>query len=155
MSVTLERMRWWHLADVLRIEQQAFSEPWSAEQLWSELAAGAATRCYLVAIDDRDRDEVVGYGGVVIGPDAAEVMTLAVHPERRRRGLGQRLLDALLDEARRRRLPQVLLEVRADNEAALALYRRAGFEPLSRRRGYYGPGADALVLRARAGAVGG
>jgi ribosomal-protein-alanine N-acetyltransferase len=58
------------------------------------------------------------------------------------------LLDALIDEARRRRATEMLLEVRADNQPALALYQRHGFERIARRRGYFGAGRiDGLVLR--------
>ena len=63
-------------------------------------------------------------------------------------GIGAQLLDALLGEADRRRVPVVLLEVRADNELAQGLYRRRGFAEVGRRRGYYQPsGADAVVMK--------
>ena len=76
------------------------------------------------------------------------MQTLAVAPAEQGQGLGRRLLDALLDEARRREAAEVLLEVRADNAPAQALYARAGFERIAVRRGYYQPGGtDALVLR--------
>ena len=76
------------------------------------------------------------------------MQTIAVAPTAQGQGLGRRLLDALLDEGRRREATEVLLEVRADNEAAQALYRRAGFDRIGLRRAYYQPGGiDALVLR--------
>jgi ribosomal-protein-alanine N-acetyltransferase len=74
----------------------------------------------------------------------AEVLTLAVLPEARRRGLGRALLDHMLGEIG---AVPVFLEVAADNEAALALYRSAGLHPCGRRAHYYGAGRDALVLR--------
>jgi ribosomal-protein-alanine N-acetyltransferase len=85
---------------------------------------------------------------MVVG-SAADVQTLAVAGPHRRHGLGSVLLEALLAEAWRRGAAAVHLEVRADNDAAIRLYRQHGFAPLSRRRGYYQPsGQDALVLRA-------
>jgi ribosomal protein S18 acetylase RimI-like enzyme len=76
------------------------------------------------------------------------VQTLATAPAEQGKGLGRRLLDALVAEARRREAGEVLLEVRADNAAAQALYARVGFERIGVRRGYYRPGGtDALVLR--------
>lgn len=83
-----------------------------------------------------------------IAGDEAEVLTLAVVPARRRRGVGRRLLAAALGEARRRGARAVFLEVSETNEAARALYATAGFAEVGRRRRYYADGSDALVLRA-------
>jgi [ribosomal protein S18]-alanine N-acetyltransferase len=80
--------------------------------------------------------------------ETADVQTLAVAPQYQRSGIATALLTAIIAEAERRGLRALLLEVRAENEAALALYARHGFEQISRRRGYYDAGrADALVLR--------
>ncbi len=80
----------------------------------------------------------------------AEILTLAVAPEARRQGLGARLVAAFLAAARARGADSAFLEVAADNEAALALYRAAGFAEAGRRRGYYrtpeGRPIDALVM---------
>jgi [ribosomal protein S18]-alanine N-acetyltransferase len=151
VTVTLEPMRWWDLADVVAAEHEVFAgqDPWSAEQFWAELAGVPVSRHYLVARDG----PVLGYAGLAIGPDSADVMTLAVVPASRRRGLASRLLEAMLGEAVRRRVTEVLLEVRADNDPALELYRRLGFEQVARRRGYYRD-ADGLVLRVRLGRAG-
>ena len=144
---TLRRMRWWDVGAAHRIETGLFPDAWSVEMFWSELAHVPQTRHYLVA--DLD-GEVVGYAGLVCTGYQADVQTLAVAPGEQRSGLGARLLDALLAEARRREAGEVLLEVRADNDAAQALYARAGFERIGVRRGYYPPGGtDAYVLRLR------
>ena len=94
---------------------------------------------------------VVGFlderGGFVLARSAggeAEILTLAVVPPARRRGLGRALLDQVL--AVTAGLP-LFLEVAADNEAAQALYRSAGWSECGHRPGYYGPGRDAAVLR--------
>ena len=81
----------------------------------------------------------------------AEVLTLAVEPTHRRQGVARALLEAGLAQAVVMGAEEVFLEVAADNPAALALYRQAGFEQAGRRAAYYNrPGgamADALVLR--------
>jgi ribosomal protein S18 acetylase RimI-like enzyme len=74
---------------------------------------------------------------------------IAVVPAHRGCGLGKMLLAALLDEARGLGVSDVFLEVRADNEPAMALYESFGFRPIDRRVGYYQPdGVDAIVMRA-------
>ena len=75
--------------------------------------------------------------------DEVEILTVAVHPQARRQGLGAALMAALLAAAPGVRF---ILDVAADNPAALALYRRFGFAEISRRRAYYAHGADALVM---------
>lgn len=145
--VLLRRMRWWDVPDVHRIEVDLFPDPWSVETFWSELAHVPDSRHYVVAEAD---GAVAGYAGLVATGHQADVQTLAVARKRQGCGLGRVLLDELLAEAARRDASEVLLEVRADNAAAQALYAGAGFERIAVRRGYYRPGGtDALVLRRR------
>jgi ribosomal-protein-alanine N-acetyltransferase len=82
-----------------------------------------------------------------VAADEAEVVTVAVHPDLRRRGLGAALLHAALLEARRRGAMAMFLEVDVENADARRLYTRAGFNPVGVRRRYYASGHDALVLR--------
>jgi ribosomal-protein-alanine N-acetyltransferase len=83
--------------------------------------------------------------------DEAELLTIAVLPERRRTGAGTRLLAAVIDWARAAGARTLFLEVGADNPAAMALYARAGFDVVGGRKAYYrrgnGPAADAVVMR--------
>lgn len=87
-------------------------------------------------------------GRVVL--DEAELLTIATHPAHRRRGLGRARLAAFEAEARTRGARAALLEVAADNAAAVALYHGAGYSRTGLRRRYYrpekGPAVDALVL---------
>ena len=143
--VTLERMRWWHIRELMPIEQALFQpEPWSERLFWSELGQ-LDTRHYVVAVDG----VVVGYAGLCDYPDEAFVQTLAVAPAAQGAGRGARLLTELLEEAGRRRQRVVSLEVRADNDVARRLYERHGFTRSDVRRGYYPGGVDALVLTRR------
>lgn len=97
---------------------------------------------------------IEGDAGFLLGravAGEAELLTLAVAPEARRRGLGRRLVSRFLYQARLRGADSAFLEVAADNAPAQALYTRAGFAEAGRRRGYYhgpeGRAVDALVLR--------
>lgn len=79
--------------------------------------------------------------------DEAEILTLAVAPQARRRGIGARLLGILIDQARGRGCRMMFLEVSARNLAAQALYHAHGFAPVGLRRRYYEDGSDALIMR--------
>lgn len=144
----VRRMRWWDIPAVAELEHQLFAlDPWSVETFWAELAGVPKNRHYLVA---EAAGEIVGYAGLLAVRDEGGIQTLAVAEAQQRTGLGRTLLDALLAEADRRGCRDVFLEVRAGNERAQSLYRRAGFEQIAHRRDYYGPGHDAVVMRRRA-----
>ncbi|RJK93488.1 ribosomal protein S18-alanine N-acetyltransferase [Vallicoccus soli] len=142
----LRPLRWWDVERVLPLERLLFpDDPWSAELFWSELGQGA-TRHYVLA---ERAGEVVGYAGLAAPAGDGDVQTLAVAPAAQGRGVGGLLLRELLREAGARGCAAVLLEVRADNRPALALYARHGFERVGVRRGYYAGGVDAVVMRRR------
>jgi len=98
-------------------------------------------------VADVAAEEILGYAGLDHAGDTADVMTIAIAPAGRRRGLGTLLLDTLVTRTRARGEHHLLLEVRADNTAALALYDRAGFTTLTTRRRYYPGDVDAHVMR--------
>ena len=144
-TVTLTRMRWWHIDEILPIEADLFgAELWSAPMFWSELANG---HHYVVALDDADH--VAGYGGLATtAPDEAWIQNIAVRRDRQRHGIGRTVLEALLAEARRLSVRSVLLEVAVDNGPAQRLYDEYGFVGVGVRKGYYQPSnTDALVMR--------
>ncbi len=90
-------------------------------------------------------------GGMIlarVAADEAEVVTLAVHPDAGRRGIGAGLLRAAMDQARTMGARMMFLEVDVENTVARRLYGRSGFTEVGRRPHYYASGTDALVLRA-------
>lgn len=94
------------------------------------------------------RRPVIGYAGLWFDGDVAQVMTIGVDPDHQRLGVGRELLRALLDRSRELGASAVLLEVRVDNDAALALYRTFGFEQIGLRKRYYQPeDMDAYTMR--------
>jgi ribosomal-protein-alanine N-acetyltransferase len=138
----IARFRWWHIADVMPLEDELFGpEKWSSAMFWNELAQ---RNFYIVATDE---SEVVGYAGLAVTGDEAWVQNIAVKGTAQRRGIGRELLEALLAEAARQGIKKTLLEVAVDNAPAQHLYARYDFEPVGIRRGYYQPSnADALVM---------
>jgi ribosomal-protein-alanine N-acetyltransferase len=110
---------------------------------YSEKTASAAT-CNLQPVTS---NLPPGFLLARVAADECEILTLAVLPETRRRGIAARLLERALCEARRQGATACFLEVAADNAPALALYRRAGFAECGRRKAYYGGTTDALLMR--------
>lgn len=125
---------------VAALERLSFSDPWS-EQAFHEELVGTGRR-YLVV---EDGGAVVGYGGLLVVGEDTHVVTLAVAPQERGRGLGTRLMLALAAEALAAGSSHLTLEVRVSNEAAQRLYRRFGFETVGLRRHYYRD-EDALIM---------
>ncbi|WP_375480624.1 ribosomal protein S18-alanine N-acetyltransferase [uncultured Jatrophihabitans sp.] len=143
------RLRPMTLADVdavLPYEQGMFgAEAWSRASYRAELADRRA-RSYVFAEDPTGA--ALGWAGVLVIGETAEILTVGVVPAARRAGLGRRLLGALLDLARQRGCVEVFLEVREDNAAARTLYESAGFAAVGVRRGYYDGGrVDAVTMR--------
>ena len=127
------------------LEAQLFDgdDPWPATAFRSELQ-GRHNR-YLAARSD---EKLVGYAGIarlgLLPPYEYEIHTIGVDPAFQGQGIGRRLLDELLAHAD----GTVFLEVRTDNAAAIALYRRAGFTEVGLRKRYYRQsGADAYTMR--------
>ena len=140
---TIERLRWWHLDQVLAIEADIFgAEQWSAAMFWNELAQG---HHYVAALDG---EELLGYGGLALAVPEAWVNNIAVRRDRQHEGIGRSILDELLAYGRANGARRTLLEVAADNGPAQRMYDQYGFDVVGVRRGYYQPSnTDALVMR--------
>jgi len=153
-----------HITALMPYEREMFgAEAWTADGYRDELA-DTRHRHYLAAVDAAvvvdavvapavapavDENQVLlGWAGVRIVADSAEILTVGVIPAARRQGIAARLLAMLLDEARRRGAVEAFLEVRVDNPGAQRLYERARFVKVGVRRGYYDGGrVDAVVMR--------
>lgn len=134
---------------VAAIEQGAFSDPWSRDA-FAQLVRNRDAYFTVAEASDADDDAraPVGYVVAWFVLDEAEVANIAVAEEARGSGVGARLLDGALAEARRRGAVRVFLEVRESNTVARRLYASRGFVELGRRKRYYrAPVEDALVLR--------
>ncbi len=142
--MTLRPVTFRDVGALTALEREVFgAEAWDEPSWWGELAR-RPRREYVLDADD---DDLRGYGGLDHAGEVSDVMTLAVAPAARGTGRGRVLLEELLRRAAARGAGHVMLEVRADNTAARALYDRAGFTVLRTRRRYYPDGGDALVLR--------
>jgi [ribosomal protein S18]-alanine N-acetyltransferase len=145
---SLRVMRRDDLAAVLEIERRSFAQPWSRAFFEKELATAFA-RLVVAEEESLPRARVVGYTCRWRVTDEVHLLNVAVHPERRGLGYGRGLVAAVVAEARDAAARVVFLEVRAGNVIARRLYRQLGFRDLGVRRGYYGPGQDAIVMELR------
>jgi [ribosomal protein S18]-alanine N-acetyltransferase len=141
------------LAAILEIERLAFPVPWSFGSFERELTL-PFSRITVATLGVQDAGDVIGFLCRWLVADECHILNVAVHPDFRRRGVGAYLLNAALLEAAQRHAMLVSLEVRRTNVAARALYRKFRFEERRLRRGYYGPGDDAIVMELRLAAQG-
>ena len=123
------------------LEARCFSAPWSREMIKAAVLQSDAA--FLGAAVD---GVFAGHVGMLCVLDEGQICNLAVAPAFRRMGVGSALLDALKTDAARRGLAVLMLEVRASNTAAQALYEKSGFERVGVRRGFYAnPREDAFL----------
>ena len=132
-----------HVKAVAELEKICFSDPWSENSVASELKNKLAL--WLVA---EEEGKVAGYIGSQTCTDESDVMNVAVHPDFRRRGIAETLVNALVEELRAIESRCLTLEVRASNVPAISLYEKLGFAQIGRRKNYYrNPREDALIMR--------
>jgi ribosomal-protein-alanine N-acetyltransferase len=140
-------MRERDLIDVVDIEESSGLNRWGYDAYRRELFTNPNS-IMIVARNQVMGPAVIGFFAGWIIEDELHVNNVASHQDHRRIGVGRSLMEAAIDEARRRGCVQVILEVRASNEAAQLLYRRLGFGFVGRRRDYYRlPTEDALVMK--------
>jgi ribosomal-protein-alanine N-acetyltransferase len=146
LHVRLVPMTGEHIDALMPYERAMFgTEAWSRSSYRAELA-DTRHRHYLAA-EDGD-GALLGWAGVLVIGETAEILTVGVVPPGRRQGTAHRMVAALLDEAMRRGATEAFLEVRVDNAAARALYVGEGFAEIGLRRGYYDAGrVDAVTMR--------
>ncbi len=132
-----------HVEAIAELEKQCFSDPWPVEGILPELTNPLSY--WLVAMEG---ERLAGYIGSQSVCGEADMMNVAVADAFRRRGVAQRLIEALVEGLKERKVHNLALEVRASNGPAIALYDKLGFTQVGRRPNYYrNPKEDALILR--------
>lgn len=140
-------------AALAEIHERSFSRGWSAEEMASFLAEYPVVQG--IAFRQRGRfggrRRVVGFVLLRIAAGEGEILTIAVDPSSRGRGLGRRLMEEAARRAYRDRVEALFLEVEESNKAAVGLYLSLGFKKVGERSRYYrhpeGDAGNALVLR--------
>ena len=142
MDISIRQAKLYDVPAMARIERDSFGAPWSAEEITKDVTAGGNV---YVAVAEAD-GEKAGYGEIRIVAGEAQIYNIAIAPEYRKQGIGEALLMHLIDAGKERGCSLVTLEVRAGNEAAMALYKKLGFREVVRRKRYYAKGGEDAVL---------
>ena len=138
------------LPKIAEIHAASFKNKWNAEELARMKAQVGVAILVARRASPYGTRAPLGFLILRTAADEAEVITIAVQPRQRGRGIGKKLMEAGLFRLYGERCSHLFLEVDAANEAALLLYRGLGFKEVGRRKGYYGDGGGdgtALVMR--------
>lgn len=126
--------------EIAEIERHCFSTPWTSEQIKS---SDDSTVFFLAKVDGK----TVGYGGMYTVLDEGYVTNIGVMPDYRRRGIGRKIVNKLIDFSIEKSLAFLSLEVRVSNTSAINLYKSLGFKEVGKRKNFYhAPKEDALIM---------
>lgn len=149
-TIQITKMTEHDLLEVVEIEESSGLSRWGWSAYYAELQGRNSHLMLVARIDSQERTlrtKLAGYIVARMGADELHINNVAVREEYRRRGIGRRLLDSIIEEAKRAGATAAYLELRAGNKAALALYEECGFRVTARRKQYYSdPVEDALVM---------
>ncbi|MGI5854083.1 MAG: ribosomal protein S18-alanine N-acetyltransferase [Bacillota bacterium] len=141
--ISIRKMGLDDLDRVMEIEHKSYTLPWSYTSYVYELVENSRA-LYIVA---QLGTEVVGYCGMWIIFDEGHITTIAVDPAHRRKGIGRRLIEALMEMGATQGVKRFTLEVRVSNLNAQSLYKAMGFQSVGIRKGYYSDnGEDAYIM---------
>ncbi|WP_199228910.1 ribosomal protein S18-alanine N-acetyltransferase [Sporanaerobacter acetigenes] len=143
MDILVRPMLEKDIDEVLDIEKTSFATPWSKEAFTLEITKNMLAK-YVVA---EIQGKVVGYGGIWLIIDEGHVTNIAVHEKYRGLGVGNKIMEGLIDICRDRNIVAMTLEVRKTNEVAKSLYDKYGFKEYGIRPGYYSDNnEDAIIM---------
>ncbi|SHH36519.1 ribosomal-protein-alanine N-acetyltransferase [Sporanaerobacter acetigenes DSM 13106] len=143
MDILVRPMLEKDIDEVLDIEKTSFATPWPKEAFTLEITKNMLAK-YVVA---EIQGKVVGYGGIWLIIDEGHVTNIAVHEKYRGLGVGNKIMEGLIDICRDRNIVAMTLEVRKTNEVAKSLYDKYGFKEYGIRPGYYSDNnEDAIIM---------
>ncbi len=133
---------------LVALEEACFSAPWSRKSFEAELEGNQFSRVLMIAHPESTHDmRAIGYICVWIVFEEIRFLNLAVHPDFRRQGMGKQLIQEALGQATAVGCCRGMLEVRATNMPAQALYKSFYFQAYATRKSYYtNPTEDAILM---------
>ncbi len=131
-----------HIKDVHKIEEDCFSIPWSEKSFYDELTKNKMA-IYIVV---KENNEIIGYGGMWHVINEGHITNIAVKNEYRRKGIGSKIIDELINIAKEKEMIGITLEVRTSNNIAQNLYKKKGFIIEGIRKEYYDDNKEDAIL---------
>jgi ribosomal-protein-alanine N-acetyltransferase len=142
-GIEISRMGIEDIDDVMVVEKLSFTIPWSKNALIEEVTKNTFAKYIIAKVNAR----VVGYAGMWKVCDEGHITNIAVHPEYRRQGIGNKLVENLILIAEEEGISRMTLEVRRGNCAAQNMYKKHGFVEEGFRKAYYADnGEDAIIM---------
>ncbi|ACA54828.1 ribosomal protein S18-alanine N-acetyltransferase [Clostridium botulinum] len=132
-----------HIDGVMEIDNLSFSVPWSRNSYETELKNKFAK--YIVVLN-KETNKVLGFAGMWLIIDECHITNIAVHPNYRRLGIGNILMDEIINIGKEHNIIGITLEVRESNTAAKNLYYKYGFKDSGIRKGYYADNNENALL---------
>ncbi|WP_042353108.1 ribosomal protein S18-alanine N-acetyltransferase [Bacillus massiliigorillae] len=131
------------LDEIVELEHKCFTVPWSRDAFFNELYQNQYATYFIL----EEEGKIIGYCGAWLVIDEAHITNIAILPEFRGRGLGEALLQKMIDKCREDHIERMTLEVRASNTVAQSLYKKLGFQDGAIRKKYYSDNQeDAIVM---------
>ncbi|MGQ9845191.1 MAG: ribosomal protein S18-alanine N-acetyltransferase [Caldisericia bacterium] len=118
---------------VVDIDKKSYAHPWGVNEFFREVNYNKFGRYFVVELNN----VVIGYIGSWFLSDLIHITTLAVHPDYRRKGIGEKLMNYILDIGKKEKYKTCVLEVRLSNEKAINLYKKLGFKIDKIKKEYY------------------
>ena len=141
---SLREMTQLDLEQVLQIEEHLFGQTaWSRKMYEDELSRLGQSRWYQVL---ESTSQIIGYIGVAYVGEDADIQTIAITTESQRKGYGEQLIITALNFLSKHGIKKVFLEVEVNNSPAISMYQKLGFQNLTIRLNYYGPGKNAQTM---------
>jgi ribosomal-protein-alanine N-acetyltransferase len=141
-KVIFRTMKGDDLDAVCEIERLSFKNPWTKEAFSFELNENPFSFSYIAEMDE----QIIGYAFIHIADDFSHLVNIAISPDYRNIGIGEKFLRFLIGLVKELKSPKVVLEVRKNNISAIRLYEKLGFESVREEKGYYQDGESALVM---------
>ena len=142
-SVAFRQMKEEDLNQIMEIEKKSFATPWTYDAFYNELFSNQFAHYVVAEVDEK----IIGYCGLWVIIDEGHITNIAILPDYRGVGLGEKLLRAVMETAKGLGAETLTLEVRVSNDVAKGLYRKLGFQDGGIRKSYYTDNfEDALVM---------